>query len=521
MGRGGALLAAGVSGLLALHCVADGPAPNEPAPRESPPPPPPRQAPAQQEVEDPFDRGGRWQEAQERIRAMEPLPAREAQAYVHGRITIANVAYAAGYLADVFEATADPLPRAKAMLLNILGLASWEGVDPDGALRIYYTPGERYFGRPDFAVVKKLGQGSPVVRSNQVAVDLGTHVAIDLASMKHRLRELEPYLREDVERPPPVDPFHIWWHTSDVGDDESPLMRLLVASPHLDRELVAHGSYHEFQCLELEEPGQDAGAGEPARPSSEDLRRRGWYPAERGESIQCYGRGRAIDYGECGGYHKDNTLRFIKADNPERDARQSTKLVMEALAPTEGMRIVDVGAGMGYFTLKLARIVGAAGRIYATDVDPCAIRYIKRGMLEMGVTNVEVSHVSEDFVSLPYRQIDAFMFINTPAYRADLVDRAYDLHMYRKIHDALRPGGKLILWIPAARGIGGPGLITLMETQDIIDSVTLMGFDVVKAMTSEEMGAPGTSATGSASFLVFEKTARAPGRPAGAEGPRP
>ena len=94
---------------------------------------------------------------------MKPLPPSEAKQYVLRRTTLANVDFAARYLAvgSGPSETADVrIPRAKMVLLNILGLSSWEGVDPNGALRIYTTPNARYLGGADFVVVKKLGAAS-------------------------------------------------------------------------------------------------------------------------------------------------------------------------------------------------------------------------------------------------------------------------------------------------------------------------------------------------------------------------
>jgi ubiquinone/menaquinone biosynthesis C-methylase UbiE len=64
-------------------------------------------------------------------------------------------------------------------------------------------------------------------------------------------------------------------------------------------------------------------------------------------------------------------------DNPQRDAHQKPDEVITALNLKEGEVIADIGAGSGYFTFRLARHVGDAGRVYAVDVNPEMIVHLE------------------------------------------------------------------------------------------------------------------------------------------------
>jgi len=57
-------------------------------------------------------------------------------------------------------------------------------------------------------------------------------------------------------------------------------------------------------------------------------------------------------------------------DNPKRDEYQKPHKVIMALDLKPGEALADIGAGSGYFTFRLARHVGDAGRVYAVDVNP-------------------------------------------------------------------------------------------------------------------------------------------------------
>lgn len=97
----------------------------------------------------------------------------------------------------------------------------------------------------------------------------------------------------------------------------------------------------------------------------------------------------------------------------DRDAWQKPDAVIEALGIQPGDTLADVGAGGGYFTFRLARAVGDAGRVYAVDVDEDMLAYLERRVAEEGVSNVEVVHGGFDDPRLPDGRIDLLFTSNT------------------------------------------------------------------------------------------------------------
>jgi len=73
---------------------------------------------------------------------------------------------------------------------------------------------------------------------------------------------------------------------------------------------------------------------------------------------------------------------------PDREAWQKPDQVMDALHIAEGTTVLDLGAGGGWFTSRLARRVGPNGRVYAGDVQSLMIQAIVRRMQREGLTNV-------------------------------------------------------------------------------------------------------------------------------------
>jgi predicted methyltransferase len=75
--------------------------------------------------------------------------------------------------------------------------------------------------------------------------------------------------------------------------------------------------------------------------------------------------------------HQDPQAYIAMLDDPQRDAYQKPDEVITALNIKEGEVIADLGAGSRYFTFRLARHVGEAGRVHAVDVNPEMIVHLE------------------------------------------------------------------------------------------------------------------------------------------------
>ncbi|HEY8535567.1 MAG TPA: methyltransferase domain-containing protein, partial [Vicinamibacterales bacterium] len=75
-------------------------------------------------------------------------------------------------------------------------------------------------------------------------------------------------------------------------------------------------------------------------------------------------------------------------EGPDRDAWQKPDQVMDALRIGEGSVVADLGAGGGWFTVRLARRVGPNGLVFAQDVQPEMLESIRRRIEREGLRNV-------------------------------------------------------------------------------------------------------------------------------------
>lgn len=122
-----------------------------------------------------------------------------------------------------------------------------------------------------------------------------------------------------------------------------------------------------------------------------------------------------------------------------RDAMQMPEAVMTALAVEPGARVADIGAGSGYFTLRLARAVGNDGRVLALDVRQEMLDHIAGRLREARLDNVTLGLVPADDPGLEAGSCDLILMVDTIHYVKDRAAYA------RKLRAGLAPGGRLAI----------------------------------------------------------------------------
>ncbi len=122
---------------------------------------------------------------------------------------------------------------------------------------------------------------------------------------------------------------------------------------------------------------------------------------------------------------------------PERDAWQRPDEVLAALGLEEGQTVADVGAGPGYFTVRLARAVGPRGKVYAVEVVPELVGALREHLERAEVANVVPLLSRESDSLLPPDSCDRVLIVNTFHHFPDGV--AYLRHLAA----SLRRGGIL------------------------------------------------------------------------------
>jgi ubiquinone/menaquinone biosynthesis C-methylase UbiE len=129
-------------------------------------------------------------------------------------------------------------------------------------------------------------------------------------------------------------------------------------------------------------------------------------------------------------------------EESQRETWQKVPKILEALGVGSGAVVADIGAGGGFFTVRLARAVGPTGRVYAVDVNTRVIEQLRKRVADEGLSNVVVLEGSAWDPRLASATLDAALIVNSyhemPEHQA----------MLANLRQALKPGGRLVIIEP-------------------------------------------------------------------------
>jgi len=135
----------------------------------------------------------------------------------------------------------------------------------------------------------------------------------------------------------------------------------------------------------------------------------------------------------------------------DRDERGEAKVVMDLANIRPGMTVADLGAGEGYYTVRLAERVGAEGRVLAQDISREALDRLGRRVERERLENISIKLGATDNPQLP----------------PDSFDRIFMVHMYHEVAEpyaflwnlwpALNAGGQIVV-VESDRAVGSHGL---------------------------------------------------------------
>jgi arsenite methyltransferase len=133
-------------------------------------------------------------------------------------------------------------------------------------------------------------------------------------------------------------------------------------------------------------------------------------------------------------------------DDPARDEWQHPDEVLRALELEPAMTVADVGAGTGYFAVRLARAV-PQGDVIATDLEPDMVRFLGERARREKLPNLRAVLATPTSSGLGPASVDRILVVHVWHHLEERVDYA------RSLATALRPGGRLFIvdFSPAAR----------------------------------------------------------------------
>jgi predicted methyltransferase len=126
-------------------------------------------------------------------------------------------------------------------------------------------------------------------------------------------------------------------------------------------------------------------------------------------------------------------------DREERETEEAPTRALAIMQVAAGSTVADNGAGSGYFTERLARLVGPTGKVYAADIQAGMLDLIRARLARERIGNVSLVLSAPADPKLPPQAIDLAL----------MVDVYHELHdpqaVLGHIRESLKPGGRLVL----------------------------------------------------------------------------
>ena len=165
----------------------------------------------------------------------------------------------------------------------------------------------------------------------------------------------------------------------------------------------------------------------------------------------------------------DDPERYAKSfDDPARDGWQMPSRVIEALALPPGAAVADIGAGTGYFSVRLAKAI-PGGTVYAVDVEPSMLDHIRKRALGEGLKNVVTLQASGTSPNLP-KPVDVVVVVDTYHH---LPNRTT---YFRELQKSLTAGGRVAIIDFRKDSPDGPPPEFRFEADQIVGEMTQAGY---------------------------------------------
>lgn len=172
----------------------------------------------------------------------------------------------------------------------------------------------------------------------------------------------------------------------------------------------------------------------------------------------------------------ESASQYIKSlEDPNRETWQQPEAVIHSLGIRLGDDVADLGAGSGYFTVRLAEVVGPTGKVYAVDLDPQMLEYVERRAKEEQLENIQTILVEPNDPKLGSASVDLIFICNTLHHISDR-DKYYPL-----LAQALKPGGRLVdIDFEKRASPVGPSLEMRIAKKDVIKEIEAAGLHLIK-----------------------------------------
>ncbi len=168
----------------------------------------------------------------------------------------------------------------------------------------------------------------------------------------------------------------------------------------------------------------------------------------------------------------EDAAKYAKQfDDPARDAWQMPARVIDALGLRAGQSVADIGAGTGYFTVRLAKSP-AAPKVFAVDIEKSMVDYVRQRAAKEGLKNVVVVQAGADRTNLP-EAVDLVLVVDT--YHHIPNRRAY----FWELRKSMKPSARLAIIDFRKDSPDGPPVEFRFTPEEITGELAKAGFTPV------------------------------------------
>lgn len=159
-------------------------------------------------------------------------------------------------------------------------------------------------------------------------------------------------------------------------------------------------------------------------------------------------------------------------DDPARDAWQKPHEVIQALMLLPEAIVADLGAGTGYFSARLSRML-PKGKVYAVDVEPDMVRYLGERAEKEGLKNLSPVRGSASDANLP-EPVDLVLIVDVYHH---LEDRP---RYFERLKDSLKAGGRVAIIDFRLDARAGPPRAARIAPAQVKQEMTRAGYALAK-----------------------------------------
>jgi ubiquinone/menaquinone biosynthesis C-methylase UbiE len=126
-------------------------------------------------------------------------------------------------------------------------------------------------------------------------------------------------------------------------------------------------------------------------------------------------------------------------ERPDREQEERPQLVLDALELKKGQAVADLGCGSGYYAFRMAELVGGDGKVFAVDIEPRMLDFVRDRAQRERVTNIETVRAAADDPNLTPQSIDLLLMVDV------YHELEHPFEVMQKVRAALKPGGRVAL----------------------------------------------------------------------------